>query len=128
MKHSDKRRCRECLQDLDVSNFGINVTTPNKKHYKTFCKACAKKIKNGVGLLKKRVKSCKIHCELCGSKEKLYFDHCHASGVFRGWLCINCNHALGKFKDSEELLLKAIKYVSERSREDYCHDDLEEVE
>lgn len=41
-------------------------------------------------------------------------DHCHKTGQVRGVLCVSCNVALGKFKDSKEGLLKAIDYL-ERS-------------
>lgn len=37
---------------------------------------------------------------------------CHKTGVFRGWLCNNCNFGLGQFKDSHELLQNAIAYLN----------------
>lgn len=42
-------------------------------------------------------------CEMCGSPPKgraLNLDHCHKRNVFRGWLCWDCNVALGKLGDS----------------------------
>ena len=55
-------------------------------------------------------------CAICGVrqdslKRALAADHCHATGVFRGLLCDNCNHGLGKFKDSPDLLLRAVEYL-----------------
>ena len=59
-------------------------------------------------------------CKICGSKEtvtekgivrRLAVDHCHETGKVRGLLCGNCNKSLGGFKDSKELLLKAIDYL-----------------
>lgn len=41
----------------------------------------------------------------------LAVDHCHETGAIRGLLCGNCNHALGKLKDSIELLESAIRYL-----------------
>lgn len=38
-------------------------------------------------------------------------DHSHGSGKVRGILCTTCNSALGKFRDSPELLTNAIKYL-----------------
>lgn len=35
-----------------------------------------------------------------------------ATGVFRGWLCQNCNRALGYVHDSVELLQKMIEYLN----------------
>ena len=51
-------------------------------------------------------------CEICGRQcESLDFDHDHATGLFRGWLCRACNLALGQFRDDPELLRKAAAYV-----------------
>ena len=37
--------------------------------------------------------------------------HDHTNGRVRGLLCLNCNTALGQFKDSTSLLLKAADYL-----------------
>ena len=53
-------------------------------------------------------------CEVCGdapNRAHLDFDHCHARGVFRGWLCNACNMALGNAKDSPERLRRLADYV-----------------
>lgn len=51
-------------------------------------------------------------CELCNTlSENLSFDHCHASGKFRGWLCRRCNTVLGAVEDSEELLRNMADYL-----------------
>lgn len=53
-------------------------------------------------------------CEICGSADNLYLDHDHKSGDIRGTLCCACNSALGKFRDSEEILLRAIEYLKKK--------------
>lgn len=57
-------------------------------------------------------------CLICGVHEsrlskKLAVDHCHKTGKVRGLLCFSCNVSLGRFKDSKELLQKAINYLEE---------------
>lgn len=55
-------------------------------------------------------------CKICGKKhlednKKLYVDHNHATNEVRGLLCMDCNLALGFFKDNENNLLRAIQYL-----------------
>ena len=50
-------------------------------------------------------------CEICGTEDITVFDHCHACGDFRGWLCHRCNRVLGSVNDDVELLYKLISYV-----------------
>ena len=38
-------------------------------------------------------------------------DHDHATNKFRGWLCHNCNRALGNMQDDVSQLQRAIKYL-----------------
>jgi hypothetical protein len=55
-----------------------------------------------------------LTCECCGSspnKRSLNLDHDHVTGLFRGWLCDNCNTGIGRLGDSINGLLRAIKYL-----------------
>jgi hypothetical protein len=53
------------------------------------------------------------HCEICGAtNQAIMFDHCHRRGVFRGWICNNCNHALGCVKDDPNHLRLLIDYLT----------------
>lgn len=53
-------------------------------------------------------------CELCGlsSTQSLCPDHCHDTGVFRGWICAKCNKGLGLFGDCLEGLQRAVVYLT----------------
>ena len=50
-------------------------------------------------------------CAICLSDTNLVIDHDHKTGKIRGLLCQNCNSAIGKFKESPDIMLKAIEYV-----------------
>jgi len=55
-------------------------------------------------------------CCLCGVPEcecekHLRMDHDHITGQFRGFLCHNCNVALGLLKDDGDLMRRAADYV-----------------
>jgi hypothetical protein len=57
-------------------------------------------------------------CAICGVLEPggmgvFHVDHCHKSSRVRGLLCNGCNIGLGKFKDNEQYLLAAVKYLSQ---------------
>ena len=60
-------------------------------------------------------------CLLCGADEidqhhgRLFVDHCHKTGKYRGLLCTTCNTGLGAFKDNVEVMQKAIEYLNETS-------------
>lgn len=54
-------------------------------------------------------------CAICKQPpngKKLLLDHCHYSKQVRGILCSRCNSGIGMFKDSKELLVQAMIYIS----------------
>jgi hypothetical protein len=54
---------------------------------------------------------CPDQCEICGEHRKVRFDHCHATGNFRGWICNRCNLTLGNVQDNSSLLRKLADYL-----------------
>lgn len=54
------------------------------------------------------------NCECCGAprgRKAFARDHCHETGVFRGWLCFRCNSGLGKLGDNVEGVKRALNYL-----------------
>lgn len=62
-------------------------------------------------------------CENCGDVPKtgtsLNIDHDHDSGKFRGWLCRNCNMAIGGLGDNMHGLERALAYLRRAQKEAY---------
>jgi hypothetical protein len=53
-------------------------------------------------------------CAICKDPQEhksAHLDHCHDSGVVRGFLCRGCNLGLGHFRDRPELLRGAAAYL-----------------
>lgn len=57
---------------------------------------------------------CAICQQNCSLNERLSVDHCHDTGEVRGLLCNSCNNGIGKFKDSQKLLISAANYLGEK--------------
>lgn len=54
---------------------------------------------------------CRNHCEL---NENLSVDHDHVTGVVRGLLCDRCNRGIALFREDNETLVRAIRYLATR--------------
>lgn len=60
-------------------------------------------------------------CAICGidligssqTNNSPAYDHCHETGLFRGWLCAKHNRGLGCFNDDPQLMQKAIEYLEQ---------------
>lgn len=133
------RVCRACQVETPLSMFSLYRGRKGFLRRKT-CKSCralheSARYRNDPGVAERVKKSAKRSalkrsyglteedydklyasqngiCKICQNYfPKLNIDHCHKTGKIRGLLCWNCNTALGKFKDSVELLSNAISYL-----------------
>lgn len=105
---ANPRRMKRCYKKWRENNrFGIALKGSRinaKKHGYLPCSATVEELKNAFA----------GRCHICGEVEgadRLHMDHDHETGKFRGWLCSSCNHGLGRFRDSQELLTKALEYL-----------------
>lgn len=61
-------------------------------------------------------------CDIClqefPSGERPALDHDHKTGMIRGVLCKKCNWTIGAFKDSAEVIQKAIEYLKRANQSD----------
>lgn len=62
-------------------------------------------------LLAEQNGNCAICGDFMGGGRNEHIDHDHVTGQVRGILCSQCNTAIGKFKDSPEIILKAAEYI-----------------
>lgn len=118
--------CRKCNTEKDRSDF--HTSFGSKDGLYLYCKKCVSAI-NAAQSAREDVRAKRRlrdglpiptrpepnACEICGShrskKSSLHLDHVHQTGHFRGWLCGNCNRALGCFKDDINVIRRAIAYL-----------------
>lgn len=71
-----------------------------------------------------------FQCAICTTQVKeqdksSHWDHCHATGKWRGILCVNCNIGLGNFRDNVDILKEHSKMT--RSKILQMVDEIEPV-
>jgi len=123
--------CTKCNQIKSLEEFSQSKNEKQAVQY--HCKDCNKKyreqkkekvkdyqLKRKFGLsldeYQKMLEEQKGVCKICGQVEnnkQLAVDHCHTTGQIRGLLCGSCNRGIGYFRDSQDLLLKAVQYLNE---------------
>jgi predicted transcriptional regulator len=125
-----KIKCTRCLKEKDISEFRLS----NLQQSKFMCIECTDKEQHVLQLNRKGVskeqydnmlKNQNGVCAICSSptghwsknkrRARLAVDHDHKTGNLRGLLCGNCNRGLRWFRDSKELLLKAVRYLESSS-------------
>lgn len=121
-EETSTRKCIYCNIEKPLSTF-----PKHRGHYSGFdtrCRDCKSERGKLVRKIKKVSKPMTDNCECCGKKpnsginldsskrkRSLVLDHDNITGKFRGWLCSDCNTAIGALGDNIEGLQKAIDYL-----------------
>lgn len=103
------KQCKLCRQVKPIDQFAKNGTW-----FRPECKSCNNEKMNEYYKLRRKFDTPDLGtpCECCGdTSELLVFDHCHDTNEHRGWLCSNCNTAIGKLGDTIEGVQLAVDYL-----------------
>jgi len=119
----ETKTCRDCGITQDISEFDVNrkfydANSENKfrEVRRPSCRTCRSKKKSiNSNEVKHYHRPDTLTCPICqdvvpGTYARL--DHNHETGAIRGWICDNCNTAIGKLKESTEVLTRAIDWLS----------------
>ena len=107
--------CRKCGEKKEIEQFPFFASSTGGR--KNTCAVCCKEL----SVLRKKLKDENPppqagECPICSNfTHDWILDHCHFSHEFRGYICNNCNLALGRFNDDERILRKAIDYLNHKS-------------
>lgn len=120
---TDTKICRACEKELPLDMFEANrkyFDGSSVEKYRILrrpdCIPC-RKIKKPIKNSSKKLYPKPIHNFICPICERTIpakdakLDHCHRTGIVRGWLCNGCNTSLGSFKDSVVVLKRAIVWL-----------------
>lgn len=127
---TQKKTCNKCHEELCLNEFGFNTSSScpfgadGTRLRRGDCKTCNKEAGRGKNEAVKIAKAAGIPfkapegtcCEICGSTEKIVFDHDHDTNQFRGWLCDPCNRSLGVLGDNVQNVLVAFNYLIRKEK------------
>ncbi len=111
---------KKCIRCFIIKPLCVFEKKKREVNYRNVCKTC--RTTNSKMTTKLKRAYVKEHgqpesysiCKICnGTPKTLVFDHCHEINKFRGWICRNCNAAIGKLGDNLSGLMKAVNYLEE---------------
>lgn len=101
LRAAGRKWCPDCQNDYAANEFA------GSRRLSSVCRMCLSARKKGQGVTGLAVRQMwetrGSQCNVCGRTEKLRLDHDHKTtgdASLRGVLCIHCNSALGRLKDS----------------------------
>ena len=115
----ETKACKICKEEKPLDEY------PNHKAYidgkNSLCLSCCSAAKKLLYDLKKTAPPKPDGCECCGRdplkltyKAHWVLDHDHITKLFRGWLCDDCNLAIGKLGDTLKGVMNAVRYFKSR--------------
>ena len=118
-KTNEMYECVTCKEMLPASMFRIRE---DRSGYRSkSCNPCHSKNVRHVQKLAEVAPPKPDRCDCCGNifgDAKVYLDHCHDTGEFRGWLCNSCNSGIGILGDTIEHLEQALVYLRKHYEKD----------
>ena len=113
--HPKSKPCKHCQQVKPIHSFELK---PTEASYRNICRPCRNYAKRTLNRLRNghiRIygKPKNKPCRVCDKKIPLVFDHCHKTSLFRGWICKDCNAAIGKLGDDLQGIERARTYLKE---------------
>ena len=114
--------CKECSDATARTLYNRDKNIPrirNKRRQYYVNRTYGISLEQYEQILKDQDYKCKI-CEIDmqGRGNFCHFDHDHATGKNREFLCTNCNRGLGHFQDNMDILMKAISYLKKHKEND----------
>ena len=128
----ETKKCNQCHKLLPITSFSFNS---GASHRRAKCRDCENKFLQQRRKYKHLKPPLNHVCPICqkaeeectgkgGKKARTWcLDHDHNTGSMRGWLCHECNRALGNFKDNIEILERALKYLNGELNDDDKDED-----
>ena len=118
----DTKTCNVCGVDKHISCFEVNrkffdSSSPHNYYEsrRPTCKQCRLPKKGLPSSIKnKYTRPETLICPICGETVDGKFavlDHVHGTNIVRGYICNNCNTAIGKLKESPIIIEKALTWV-----------------
>ena len=117
---SNTRVCIECDKRKPLEMFSTDIQAHQGR--KTTCRECKEESRRIVHSYRKthRYPDKNYACPICEKKQdgirrtghSWNVDHCHTTGIVRGYLCHRCNTGLGLLREDINILTKAIEWLN----------------
>ena len=128
------KTCIKCRKTKTLFEFATRENLKSgKSSYRTECKQCARDkaaVRKQLEKENPRPTDSNYQCPICNKTEAQLkendrwhdrsvwcLDHNHATLKFRGWICNNCNIAIGRLHDNPTVAYNAYTYLKDMPSE-----------